>query len=278
MNPRAAFASVLSESHRHMTSLFATSSDGSRIAYERAGSGPAIVLLHGGMQSRQVWHAAGYVSELQSDFTVLAIDIRGHGDSERPRDSIAYSVDRHCDDILAVVDHACIERFMLWGYSYGANIGRYLAARSRRVLRFVMVGIPFGPGAVGEFRSTITGVRDRWAPILKAQEEGSLDVEALTPPERAYLQSGRAGPEVAWLAAMLDWEDIDPGRLLCPTLWIVGRENPAALGNAQTIGTALQSTKVQLVILDGLTHEAELSAVDLVLPRVRQFLHVGSSS
>ncbi|MGY4300256.1 hypothetical protein ACVWXN_008351 [Bradyrhizobium sp. i1.4.4] len=37
-----------------------------------------------------------------------------------------------------------------------------------------------------------------------------------------------------------------------------------ALGNAQTIGTALQSTKVQLVILDGLTHEAELSAVDLV--------------
>jgi len=59
---------------------------------------------------------------------------------------------------------------------------------------------------------------------------------------------------------------------------IVGRENPAALGNAQTIGTALQSTKVPLVILDGLTHEAELSAVDLVLPRVRQFLHGGSSS
>jgi hypothetical protein len=51
-----------------------------------------------------------------------------------------------------------------------------------------------------------------------------------------------------------------------------------ALGNAQTIGTALQSTKVQLVILDGLNHEAELSAVDLVLPRVRQFLHGGSSS
>ncbi|MFK4503808.1 hypothetical protein ABIF86_008099 [Bradyrhizobium japonicum] len=46
-----------------------------------------------------------------------------------------------------------------------------------------------------------------------------------------------------------------------------------ALGNAQTIGTALQSTKVQLVILDGLTHEAELSAVDLVLPLVRQFRH-----
>jgi pimeloyl-ACP methyl ester carboxylesterase len=272
MNPRAAFASTISESHRHMTSLFATSSDGSRIAYERVGSGPAIVLLHGGMQSRQVWHAAGYVRELQSDFTVLAIDIRGHGDSDRPGNPIAYSVDRHCADILAVVDHACIERFDLWGYSYGANIGRYLAARSRRVLRFVMVGIPFGPAAVGEFRRTITGVRDRWMPILTAQQDGSLDVEALTPPERAYLQSGRAGPEVAWLTAMLDWEDIGPEQLLCPTLWIVGQENPAALGNAQALGPALPSTKVQLAILDGLTHEAELTAADLVLPQVRQFL------
>jgi len=260
-----------------MTSLFATSSDGSRIAYERVGSGPAIVLLHGGMQSRQAWHAAGYIRELQSDFTVLAIDIRGHGDSDRPTSPIAYSVDRHCDDILAVVDHAGIERFILWGYSYGANIGRYLAARSQRVLRFVMVGIPFGPGAVGEFRRTITGVRDRWAPILRAQEEGNLDVEALTLPERAYLQSGRAGPEVAWLAAMLDWEDIDPGHLPCPTLWIVGRENPVAIENAQTIGTALQPTNVQLVILDGLTHEAELTAIDLALPQIRQFLHGGSS-
>ena len=255
-----------------MTSLFATSSDGSRIAYERFGSGPAIVLLHGGMQSRQVWQAAGYIRELQSDFTVLAIDLRGHGDSERPSNPIAYAVDRHCDDILAVVDHAGIERFDLWGYSYGANIARYLAARSQRVLRFVMVGIPFGSAAAGEFRRTITGVRDRWAPILRAQEDGSLDVEALTPPELAYLQSGRAGPEVAWLTAMLDWEAIDPGHLPCPTLWIVGRENPAALGNAQAIGAALQSTKVQLVILDGLTHEAELTAVDLVLPQVRRFL------
>jgi len=258
-----------------MTSLFATSSDGSRIAYERVGSGPALVLLHGGMQSRQVWHAAGYMRELQSHFTVLAIDIRGHGDSDRPRTAIAYSVDRHCDDILAVVDHAGIERFDLWGYSYGANIGRYLAARSRRVLRFAMVGIPFGPAAAGEFRRTIIGVRDRWAPIVKAQEDGRLDPEALTPPERAYLQSGRAGPEVAWLTAMLDWEDIDPGHPLCPTLWIVGRENPVAFANAQSVGPALQSTKVQLAILDGLTHEAELTAIDLVLPRVRQFLLAG---
>ena len=135
-----------------------------------------------------------------------------------------------------------------------------------------MVGIPFGPGAVGEFGQTITGVRDRWAPILKAQEEGNLDVEALTPPERAYLQA--AAPARRWPGCSdAGLGRFDPRHLPCPTLWIVGRENPAALENAQTIGTALQPTNVQLVILDGLSHEAELTAIDLVLPQVRQFLH-----
>jgi hypothetical protein len=64
--------------------------------------------------------------------------------------------------------------------------------------------------------------------ILQAQEEGTLDLDLLTSPERAYLQSGRARSEVAWLAAILEWGDMVPSQLLCPTLWIVGRQKPVA--------------------------------------------------
>jgi len=42
-----------------MNTLFATSPDGMRVAYDRSGTGPAIVLLHGGGSRRQEWHAAG---------------------------------------------------------------------------------------------------------------------------------------------------------------------------------------------------------------------------
>ncbi len=255
-----------------MDTHFATSRDGNRIAYDRTGSGPALLLLHGGAQSRQSWRTVGYVDRLKSDFSIVAMDLRGHGESSRPHDVDAYAIERHCEDILAVADHAGVERFILWGYSLGANIGRYLAARSDRVARFVMVGIPFGPGASGEFRHMVTGVRDRWGPIFRAQDEGTLDLQALTPPERGYLQSGRARSEVGWLTAILTWGDVDPGQLLCPTLWMVGSQNPVARDNVETLAPMLPQTRVRPVVIEGLTHESELTDIDRILPRVQGFL------
>ncbi|WP_266158104.1 alpha/beta hydrolase [Dyella silvatica] len=255
-----------------MNTCFATSSDGRRIAYDISGGGPAIVLLHGGAQSRQIWHTLGYVDRLQAHYRVLSIDLRGHGQSDKPIDASAYTTAQQCEDILAVADQAGIEQFVLWGYSLGANIGRYLAAQSTRVRRFVMVGIPFGPGASGEFRHTLINLRDRWGPILKAQQDGSLDLASLLPAEQAYLHSGRAGSEIAWLTAILDWRPIDPADLLCSTLWMVGRENSPTLENTRSNEAALQTSKVRLTVIDGLTHETELTEIETVWPCVQPFL------
>ena len=68
---------------------------------------------------------------------------------------------------------------------------------------------PFLIASVAVFRG-VTGVRDRWMPILQAQSEGPLDLESLTHPERVYLQSARAQHEVPWLTAILDWGKIAP--------------------------------------------------------------------
>ena len=64
---------------------FVTSKDGTRIAYDVAGSGPAVILLHGGGQNRQAWHGTGYVDRLAKEFTVITIDIRGNGESDKER-------------------------------------------------------------------------------------------------------------------------------------------------------------------------------------------------
>ena len=50
-----------------MDTRFATSPDGTRIAYDGTGTGPAIVLLHGGGGTRHDWHEAGYVERLRDD-------------------------------------------------------------------------------------------------------------------------------------------------------------------------------------------------------------------
>jgi dipeptidyl aminopeptidase/acylaminoacyl peptidase len=64
--------------------LFAISVDGTRIAYQIQGSGPPLVLIHGGGQTRRSWNERGYVDRLSKSFRVIALDLRGSGDSDRP--------------------------------------------------------------------------------------------------------------------------------------------------------------------------------------------------
>lgn len=58
---------------RQMAIQFCISADGTRIAYDFTGSGPAFMLLHGGLKTRRDWHKAGYVRRLKPDFTVIAV-------------------------------------------------------------------------------------------------------------------------------------------------------------------------------------------------------------
>jgi pimeloyl-ACP methyl ester carboxylesterase len=77
-----------------MNTLFTTSLDDTRIAYDRSGAGPALVLLHGGGSRRQEWHDAGYVQRLRDNFTVITLDLRGHGDSDLPTELADYTIDK----------------------------------------------------------------------------------------------------------------------------------------------------------------------------------------
>jgi pimeloyl-ACP methyl ester carboxylesterase len=224
---------------------YATSRDGTRIAYDVAGSGPPVMLLHGGGQTRRVWHDAGYVARLAQSHTVITVDMRGNGESDKPTTKEAYAIEKMVDDLLAVADAAHAERFTLWGFSYGANIGRYLAVRSERVSAMVYIGIPFGPAVDPAFREI----------IVKRLHEGTA------PPVVA-----------AWTSALLDYPPVEPGDLRCPTLWVVGTQNPAALESTQKYAAALTGTRVQLTLLDGLTHPQELERIDQTLPKALEFM------
>ncbi len=255
-----------------MTTSFVTSADGLRIAYDVSGAGEAVVLLHGGMHTRQHWHDAGYVERLKSDFKVIAIDIRGGGESDKPADPACYTTEKHCRDILAVAAACGLTRFTIWGYSYGANIGRYLAAQSPDVNKFVMVGFPFGPGASGPFLRFIAYFRNHWLPLLQAQADKTLDLQALSAKDQEDLQRGEIPIILAWLSANMDWETIEPGDLLCPTLWLTGSKDGDVMTSMKEYEAALAATKVRTQVLEGLNHGQEFTEVDQVLTVVLPFL------
>lgn len=211
---------------------FVTSKDGVRVAYDVSGSGPVVILLHGGGQDRQVWHRAGYVSRLAKEFTVVTIDIRGNGESDKPRDVSAYHFARINEDLLAVADAVKAQRFSLWGFSYGANVGRYLASQTDRVQSMVYIGIPFGPAVGGRFLDAVKKMPNR----------------------------------PAWITAMLSYPPIEPVDMRNPTLWLVGANNEGAMESVKEYRDKLTGTAVSLEVIDGLNHSQELEMIDRVLP------------
>ena len=106
-----------------MPPFYAISADGTRIAYEVCGSGPSLLLVHGGGTSRLDWYQAGFVDRLRASFAVITLDLRGHGESDAPIDPVDYSIDLLCRDLLAVADACGAGRFSLWGMSYGGKSG-----------------------------------------------------------------------------------------------------------------------------------------------------------
>ena len=105
-----------------MVTKFVTSTDGTRIAYDVTGQGPALMLLHGAGKTRRDWHKVGYVDRLKDDFTVITVDIRGPGDSDVRVDIGEYAVEKICDDLVGVAEACKAKEFLIWGYSFGGNI------------------------------------------------------------------------------------------------------------------------------------------------------------
>ena len=75
-----------------------------------------------------------------------------------------------------------------------------MASRSDRVEKIIIIGIPFGLGATGEFRNFITEFRSHWQPIIQAQSEDKVDITSLSEEDRAELEAGNIALDLAWLA------------------------------------------------------------------------------
>jgi pimeloyl-ACP methyl ester carboxylesterase len=122
---------------------FATARDGVRLAYETIGDGKPIVLVHGFASSRaQNWRETGWYKTLNdAGYAVTAMDCRGHGESDKPRDDESYG-DKMVADIATVMDAAGLERADVMGYSMGARVTAFLAlAHPERVRAAVLGGL-----------------------------------------------------------------------------------------------------------------------------------------
>lgn len=118
----------------------ACSADGTKIAYDRQGAGPALILVDGALQARSSGFKPELARLLSAHFTVYCYDRRGRGDSG---DTQPYAVEREIEDIAALID-AAGGTACLHGHSSGACLAMDAAvALGGKVRKLAMYEPPY---------------------------------------------------------------------------------------------------------------------------------------
>jgi pimeloyl-ACP methyl ester carboxylesterase len=121
--------------------------DGVQIAYLDEGDGEPILLIHGFASNKSVnWQYPGWVDLLVKDGRrVIAIDNRGHGESQKFHDPEAYGAPLMAEDARRLLDHLQIDKTDVMGYSMGARISAFLTLNHPdRVNRAIFSGLGYG--------------------------------------------------------------------------------------------------------------------------------------
>lgn len=117
-----------------------TSADGSTIAYELHGSGPALLLIGGAFSSRQ--SASAVVPSLTPHFTVVTYDRRGRGDSTDASNPPPYEREREIEDVRILLDAVGGDAFV-YGHSSGAALAFEAAAAGASIARVAGYEAPY---------------------------------------------------------------------------------------------------------------------------------------
>jgi pimeloyl-ACP methyl ester carboxylesterase len=210
------------------------SSDGVRIAFIDEGPGGGlgegrgepVLLIHGFASSvRYNWREPGWIAFLvKHGFRVIAIDNRGHGESEKLYDPKDYGTALMAEDARRLLDHLGIAHADVMGYSMGARISAFLAlAHPNRVRSAVFAGL------AGNMVRPMAGT----GPIAHALEADSIDdvTNATARTFRAF--ADKTGSDRRALAACirgarepLTREAV--ARLACPVLVVAGGDDVIA--------------------------------------------------
>jgi pimeloyl-ACP methyl ester carboxylesterase len=164
-----------------------TSTDGTRIAYDKQGSGPAVVLVDGAFGNRG-FGANKLAEQLASDFTVYTYDRRGRNESG---DTAPYAIEREVEDIAAIVD-AAGGSASLYGISSGAALALEAAARlGGRVVRVAAYEPPY---VVDDSRTPL-------APDFRARVEAAVAEDRRGDVVKLFMREAVLAPR--WMVALI---------------------------------------------------------------------------
>ena len=210
---------------------------GVRIRYVERGAGAPVVLVHGFTANiERAWIETGIVENLERDYRVIALDLRGHGKSGKPHATAAY--DELALDVIRLMDHLGVSRAHAVGYSLGGIIlAKLLTTHPERFASAVLGG--------AAYRRSQTAAADRAADAAASEIEAGIyralvvstaPTDEPPPDEAIILARSREisqGSDLRAHAALMRARralvvtDAEIARLRVPSLAVVGEVDPA---------------------------------------------------
>jgi pimeloyl-ACP methyl ester carboxylesterase len=198
------------------------SPDGLLLRYAVAGSGHPLVLLHPFSDALESWWDIGLAGRLARGCRVIAIDARGHGGSDKPREAARHRIEHRVADVVAVLEAAQIDRAHVVGYSMGGWTALGLASLAPTRLHSLVIGgaHPYAQDLT-QLRRLLDGGMERWCLVLE-RSLGALP---------AAWRARAARNDLAALRAVVADDRADQSKALAtvkvPIRWIVGELDPA---------------------------------------------------
>jgi len=203
---------------------------------------------------------------LASDYRLILLDARGHGNSDKPHDSDAYDWASLASDVVSVLDAEGLPAVHFLGYSMGGVVGFALAKyEPQRVISLMSGGTypnkrdpAFAQAAIEQLRPGPHTIPSMWGQPLSASMEARLlanDTDALIAMTEGFSNS----PGL---------DDVPP-TMHMPCLLFVGEEDRQF---AAVKACSAQMPNATLVTFPGHNHSGTFLNSDLVLPVIRRFL------
>jgi dipeptidyl aminopeptidase/acylaminoacyl peptidase len=217
------------------------SKDTTKIHYEVSGNGPLIILLHGFGNDSSMWSTTGWIDLLKVKYTVVVIDLRGCGTSDKPDHISDYTIEKHLDDIEIVAKSIQKEPPILWGWSLGATIS-LLYGKYREACGVIACGTYFGKIFSDEY------VCNR---IKTLSDQNSI----------------------IRLSAFKRWPTVNPCEIKKPFLVYTGTNDGNVVKRLQAQGNEIMNAKGKLLIFDALDHIGLIRNKDRVKESIFPFLN-----
>lgn len=242
-----------------------------QVYYTVEGQGEPLVLLHGFMNDHLIWYDLSYVRSLKTNYMLILVDLRGHGQTYKPHDPDEYYLTHRVKDIVAVMNTVKVRKAHIMGYSMGGRVAFGFAKYEPDRVRSLIIGgmSPFGRIPIdmnqrikdleGDMKTSVLNYEKQYGPLPNGVRERILKND-----HRAL---------IAATMDTRDWRGITEvlPKMMMPVLYFCG-ENDYFYKEA--VRAAKIIPNVRFISIPNANHQQAYVKKHLILPQIIEFLKI----